>query len=154
MNINKLEKIIRLHLDGYSNRKIADEVGLSHQAIADAISGWREQKYEIYRDAIPLEEEIIELAKYRRDKKIGMEELKNALLLSNLIKDLGLDVENVFNVAQYLKNLPAVERNSFLESAKIAFEDLKKENLTYKELSQLIFEKEESLKGLKKESKI
>jgi chromosome segregation ATPase len=150
MNINKLEKIIRLHLDGFSNRKIAEEVGLSHQAIADAISGWREQKYEIYRDAIPLEEEIIELAKYRRDKKIRMEELTNVLLLSHLIKDLGLNVENVFNVAQYLKNLPADERNSFLESAKIAFEDLKKKNLTYKDLSQLIFEKKESIKELDK----
>jgi methyl-accepting chemotaxis protein len=150
MNINKLEKIIRMHLDGYSNRKIAEEVELSHQTIADVISGWRQQKYEIYRDAIPLEQEMIELAKFRRDKKIGMEELKNALLLSNQIKDLGLDVENVFNVAQYLKNLPVDGRNIFLESAKIAFEDLRKKNLTYKELSQLILEKEESLKELEK----
>ena len=119
MNINKLEKIIRLHLEGFSNRKIADEVGLSHQAIADAISEWREQKYEIYRDAIPLEEEIIELAKYRRDKKIGMEELTNVLLLSHLIKDLGLDVENVFNVAQYLKNLPRMKGTVFLKVQKL-----------------------------------
>ncbi|PMP83047.1 MAG: hypothetical protein C0175_02545, partial [Caldisericum exile] len=148
MNINRVEKIIRMHLEGYSHRKIADIVGLSHTSVDDVISGWRNGKYEIYREAIPMEEEMIELAKYRRDKNIDTETLSNVLLLSTILKNLGLDVENVLNVAQYSKNMPADERNTFLESARIAFDDLKKENMTYRDLSQLISKKEVEEKEL------
>ena len=150
MNINRVEKIIRMHLEGYSNRKIGEEVDLSHTSVAEIISAWKEQKYEIYREAIPMEQEMIELAKYRRDKNIDTETLSNVLLLSTILKNLGLDVENVLNVAQYSKNMPAEERNTFLESARIAFDDLKKENMTYRDLSQLISKKEGEEKELQK----
>jgi rubrerythrin len=66
------------------------------------------------------------------------------------MKDLGLDVGDVLKLAEYLKNLAADERNSFLESAKIAFDDLKKENLSYRDLSQLIRDKEGEEKELQK----
>ncbi|PMP82668.1 MAG: hypothetical protein C0175_03240, partial [Caldisericum exile] len=150
MNINKVEKIIRMHLEGYSSRHIANEVNLSHTSVDEVISAWRKHKYEIYRDAIPLEQEMIELAKYRRDRNIDTETLSDVLLLSTILKNLGLDVENVLNVAQYSKNMSAEERNTFLESARIAFDDLKKENLSYRDLSQLISKKEGEEKELQK----
>jgi len=76
MNPNKVEKIIRLYLEGLSSREIASRVGLSsHQSVLNVISAWKTGKYEIYKEAIPLIDQVIELAKFQRDKNINIEEL-------------------------------------------------------------------------------
>ncbi|MGC9124415.1 MAG: hypothetical protein ACP5IB_10180, partial [Thermoplasmata archaeon] len=158
MNIQKVEKIIRMHLGGYSSREIGEKVGLTHQSVLDVINDWRKGKYDKYRDAIPLEDEVIELARFQRDKHINIEDLYNALTLAALIKDLNLDYEYTMQVVQYMKDIQAEERNTFLEGVASVFEDLKKEGLSYKELrthvsdlDEKVKENERNIEKLKKE---
>ncbi len=159
MNINKVEKIIRLYLEGLSSREIADRVGLSsHQSVLNVISAWKTGKYEIYQEAVPSENEVIELAKFRRDKNIDIEELSNALTLATLIKDLNLDYGDTILAVQHMKNIKVEERKQFLEGVTAVLQDLQNKGISYKdlptrvvELQNQVSEMEGKIEKLKKE---
>ncbi|MGC9073991.1 MAG: hypothetical protein ACP5H0_07555, partial [Caldisericum sp.] len=159
MNINKVEKIIRLYLEGLSSREIANRVGLSsHQSVLNVISAWKAGNYEIYQEAVTLENEVIELAKFRRDKNIDIEELSNALTLAALIKDLNLDYGDTILAVQHMKNIKVEERKQFLEGVTAVLQDLQNKGISYKdlptrvvELQNQVSEMEGKIEKLKKE---
>lgn len=102
--MEKIAKIISLHIQGFSVREITQKTGKAKSTVQDYINRWRSHQLSALSDAVPLEEELIELSRYTKENGIPLESVKEALTHQGIVSDLGIDSEPYYKILLFLKD--------------------------------------------------
>jgi predicted nucleic acid-binding Zn-ribbon protein len=154
MKDSQIRNMIRLYIEGKSYSEISKKVGMARSTVQSYVEKWRSGELDEYRDAIPYEEEVLEIARYLRSNGISIQNLREPLLNHQVLMSLNMDLSELIKTHEFLKPLGP----SMIPDLVKTVAAMKERGIDYSDLSSdtdsLINEKrslENEIIGLKKE---
>jgi predicted nuclease with TOPRIM domain len=105
MKVSQIRNIIGLHIEGYSYSEIAGKTGVARSTVQLYVEKWRNGLLDEYRDDLPYEEEVLEIAKYLRSNKMSIQDLREPLLNHQILKSLNIDLAELIKSYDVIRSL-------------------------------------------------
>jgi len=97
--------MIRLYIEGKSYSEISKKVGAARSTVQSYVEKWKSGELDEYREVMPYEEEVLEIARYLRSNNISIQNLREPLLNHPVLMSMNIDLSDLIKTHEFLKSL-------------------------------------------------
>lgn len=131
MDISQIKNIMKLHIQGESLTAISNKMGIARSTADEYIKKWRHGELDEFREQMPFEKEILEIASYLKSNSLSLNDLREPFLNHQVLAALGIDMADLVITYNNLKSQDASVMPDLVKAVQI----MKERGIDYGTLS-------------------